>query len=198
MFNHYSIICMKKEFKEISEFFEKRNLSQTDLLDFEKELESTYIDFKSLQLAKSIFKLQCLNYNTNKKCNSEKMNFLITPKKTTKTIKKNRTTINKSKSIHYLLNQLTDENIKKLFLDLLRKVGIYKGRISYELNDAEFKLIQEDYNTFLSNCPKKETIVKPKLKLKKKTKSIHKKSNTVYDKLRNTKSIGKFISIRSK
>ncbi len=35
---------MKKEFKEISEFFEKRNLSQTDLLDFEKELESTYID----------------------------------------------------------------------------------------------------------------------------------------------------------
>ena len=75
---------MKKEFKEISEFFEKRNLSQTDLLDFEKELESTYIDFKSLQLAKSIFKLQCLNYNTNKKCNSEKMNFLISPKKNTK------------------------------------------------------------------------------------------------------------------
>lgn len=189
---------MKKEFKEISEFFEKRNLSQTDLLDFEKELESTYIDFKSLQLAKSIFKLQCLNYNTNEKCNSEKKNFLITPKKTTKTIKKNRTTINKSKSIHYLLNQLTDENIKQLFLDLLRKVGIYKGRISYELNEAEFKLIQEDYNTFLSNCPKKETIVKSKLKLKKKTKSIQKTNNTVYDKLRNTKSIGKFISIRSK
>lgn len=188
---------MKKEFKEISEFFEKRNLSQTDLFDFEKELESIYIDFKSLQLAKSIFKLQCLNYITNEKCNSEKKKFQITPKKSTKKINKNRTTISKSKSIHYLLNQLTDENIKQLFLDLLRKEGIYKGRISYELNDAQFKLIQEDYNTFLSNCPKKETIVKPKLKLKKKTKSIHKTNNTVYDKLRNTKSIGKFIRIRS-
>lgn len=112
---------MKKEFKEISEFFEKRNLSQTDLFDFEKKLELIYIDFKSLQLAKSIFKLQCLNYNNIEKCNSEKKMFLITPKKSAKKINKNSTTISKSKSIHYLLNLLTDENIKQLFLDLLRK-----------------------------------------------------------------------------
>ena len=189
---------MKKEFKEISEFFEKSNLSKIDVIEFEKELESIYVDFKSIQLAKSIFKLQSLNYNSKSKSISEKKKIQALTNKSTQRIKFNLTTVNKSKSIIYLLNQLTDENIKQLFLDLLRKEGIYKGRISYELNDVEFKLIVEDYKTFLSNCPKNENVIKPKIKVKKNKKSIQKTKNSVYDKLHNTKSLGKFISIRSK
>lgn len=192
---------MKKEFELIFSFFEKKNLSKSDIIKFEKELELIYSDYKSFQLAKAIFKLQLVNYNSRNTIIKEfRKNEEInnSAKKKKKPINVIKTTINKNRTILYLLNQLTDENIKEIFLNLLRTNGIYKGRISYELSDSEYKTIEKDYSILLLNCKKNEEIPKTKKSIKKHKRSNLKAKSSVYEKLLNTKSIGKFINIRTK
>jgi hypothetical protein len=110
--------------------------------------------------------------------------------------------IKKTNTIFSFYKKISNYYSKKVFIDKLTEIGIYKGDSSYKLSELEFlqivKLFKEIYE---ENIDKR--IIKSKIK-KRKTKSSNqefKKKNSnssVYDKLRNTKRIGKFISIRTK
>ncbi len=110
--------------------------------------------------------------------------------------------IKKNNTIFSFYKKISNYYSKKVFIDKLTEIGIYKGDSSYTLSELE---LLQTKNLFITiheeNIDKR--IIKSKIK-KRKTKSSNqefkkKTSNiSVYDKLRNTKQIGKFISIRTK
>ncbi len=183
---------MKKDFKIIFEFFKNSSLTENEIFRFQNELLIVFKDLKSFQLACSIFSLQLQLFNERRSKTIEATKkFIKVPKKT---LKKKTT---KERTIIYLLNQLYDEKSKEVFLKSLREVGIYKGKISYELTDKEYFLIEKDYIKLqLNNLDRP---IQKRKKIKKKSNRNHNKSfESVYDKLRYSKSIGKFISIRTR
>ena len=183
---------MKKDFKIIFEFFKNSTLTEKEIIHFQNELIIVYKDLKSFQLACSIFSLQLQLFNERRSNTSE------ATKRLTK-VPKNRLKkkITKERTIFYLLNQLYHVKSKEVFLKNLREIGIYKGKISYELTDKEYFLIEKDYIKLqLNNLDR--PIQKRKTIKKKSNRNHNKNSESVYDKLRYSKSIGKFISIRTK
>ena len=186
---------MKKDFKIIFDFFKNFELTEKQIRTFQNELNLVYKDYNSLNLANSIFTLQLQLFRERKNYKAEVVNSKnITPKKG---LKKNK--INKERTIGFLLNQLYDVKVKSIFLSTLREIGIYKGMISYELTDDEYLLIKKDYLKLQSNNLDKPARKRKRKTIKNKPIQNHYRSyESVYDKLRFSKSIGKFISIRTK
>ncbi len=183
---------MKKDLKIIFEFFKNSTLTEKEIENFQNYLLLVYEDFKSLQLANSIFTLQLKIFKESKNNLDE-----LTHLNSVVEIKNFQKKINKEQTIIYLLNQLYSEKSKEVFLKILREIGIYKGKISYELTDKEYLLIEKDYLKLVSNNSNKPKLTKKPIK-KKPKRNNHRSFETVYDKLRYSKSIGKFISIRTK
>lgn len=110
--------------------------------------------------------------------------------------------IKKTNTIFSFYRKISNYYSKKVFIDKLTEIGIYKGDSSYKLSEMEFIQTLELFKTiYEENIDKR--IIKSKIK-KRKTKSSNQEfkkkdsNSSVYDKLRNTKRIGKFISIRTK
>jgi hypothetical protein len=182
---------MKKDFKIIFDFFKDSKLTEKQIKTFQKELNLVYKDYSSLNLANSIFKLQLQLFNDRINNTTEETKVSkFRPNHLKKKIKKELTII-------FLLNQLYDVKSKEIFLKTLREIGIYKGKISYELKDEEYFLIEKDYLKLQSN--NSDSFNQERKTIKKTSNRNHNRSSeSVYDKLRFSKSIGKFISIRNK
>jgi|688.fasta_scaffold1610116_1 hypothetical protein len=110
--------------------------------------------------------------------------------------------IKKNKTIFSFYRKISNYYSKKVFIDKLTEIGIYKGDSSYMLSELELLQTKNLFLTIYEENIDKH-IIKSKIN-KRKTKSSNqefkkKTSNiSVYDTLRNTKRIGKFISIRTK
>lgn len=110
--------------------------------------------------------------------------------------------IKKNDNIFSFYRKISNYYSKKLFIDKLTEIGIYKGDSSYKLSELEFL---QTVKLFKTICEENidNRIIKSNTK-KRKTKSSNQEfkkkisNSSVYNKLRNTKRIGKFISIRSK
>jgi regulator of replication initiation timing len=184
---------MKKDFKIIFDFFKNSELTENQIRTFQNELNLVYKDFNSLNLANSIFKLQLQLFRERK---INKVEIVNSQTKNQKKEIKNKK-INKERTIAFLLNQLYNVEAKSIFLRTLREIGIYKGKISYELTEDEYFFIRKDYLKLQLN--NSDIPVKKRKTIKKKsTKNYYTNYESVYDKLRFSKSIGKFISIRTK
>ena len=110
--------------------------------------------------------------------------------------------IKKGNNVFSFYKKISNYHSKKEFINKLIEIGIYKGDSSYILSETEYLQVAKLFLTIseenLHRRIASSKIIKKKLKnsnqeLKKKT-----TNNSVYDKLRSTKHIGKLIRIRTK
>ena len=106
------------------------------------------------------------------------------------------------KTIFSFYKKLSNYYAKKVFIYKLTEIGIYKGNSSYNLSELEYFQVAKIFVT-ISKENIDRSIATSKIKKRKTKKNYQELKNkttnsSVYDKLRNTKRIGKLIIIRTK
>ena len=204
---------MIKQFKEIEHFFKKNRFNDNELIELKNLISNNYKDLNDIKLAYSIIDLQLLKFEMIvNETTIQKKTLKVPTVNKNKTVKKPNNTkpkkligndqinankkVENNKSINLLgiLDQITETESKEYILNILRKKGIYKGRINITLSLEEYDYIKDE----LKNIIKTNKAKDPSLRIKR-SKTIKKtKSDTVYDKLKTMKGVGKIIYIRSK
>jgi hypothetical protein len=204
---------MIKQFKEIEHFFKKNRFNDNELIELKNLISNNYKDLNDIKLAYSIIDLQLLKFEMIvNETTIQKKTLKVPTVNKNKTVKKPNNTkpkkligndqinankkVENNKSINLLgiLDQITETESKEYILNILRKKGIYKGRINITLSSEEYDYIKDE----LKNIIKTNKAKDPSLRIKR-SKTIKKtKSDTVYDKLKTMKGVGKIIYIRSK
>jgi hypothetical protein len=204
---------MIKQFKEIDDFFKKSRFNDNELVELKNLISNNYKDLNDINLAYSIIDLQLLKFEMIvNETTIQKKTFKVPSENKNKTVKKPKKTkpkkiignaqintnkrVENTKNINLLgiLDQITETESKEYILNLLRKKGIYKGRINITLTSEEYNYIKDE----LKNIIKTNKAKDPTLRIKR-SKTIKKsKSDTVYDKLKTMNGLGKIIYIRSR
>lgn len=200
---------MIKQFTEIDDFFKKERFNKNELIKLLNLIPKKYSNIKDVKLAYSLVELQLLKFdilkNESKTINKNKENVNGNKKQTNK-LKENKTSNklknnaieknNNFKDVNLLsfLNQLTETESKEKFLKILKQKGIYKGRLNIIVTIEVYNDIKEQLQTLMQTNKEKDQSLRVKMSKKKKTS----KSNSVYELLKSTKSVGKIIYIRAK
>lgn len=204
---------MIKQFKEIDDFFKKDIFNDKDLDNLKHLILSKYKDLNVIKLGYSIIELQLLKFKmlvNEPKTNIKPLKQDI--KKSKKSVKKTNKTNNKTKvnsaivnknenvkniknlNLLGILEQITETESKEKIINILKEQGIYKGRLNITLSLEEYNYIKDHIKILIKTNKEKD----PSLRIKtSKTQRIS-KTNSVYDKIKSTKGIGKIIYIRSK
>jgi hypothetical protein len=103
-----------------------------------------------------------------------------------------------NKNIFFFYKKIKNYNLKKRFIEILKELQLYNGISTSGLSDKDFFHVELIYNSLVIECQ----LLKGQKKIKKKKTFVDKKKKfqkqSVYEKLTNTKNIGKFIRIRTK
>ncbi len=110
--------------------------------------------------------------------------------------------IKKANNIFSFYKKISNHYSKKEFIDKLTEIGIYKGDSSYKLSELENLQVVKLFLTISEEIIDRR-ISTSKIKKRKPKNSYHElikktSNNSVYEKLKNTKRIGKLIRIRTK
>jgi hypothetical protein len=209
---------MIEQFKEINAFFKQNTFSGFDLNELKNNVNEKYKNEKVLRLAKSMIELQILKFEMqandnvlNKTVSNIDSNRVSKPKKLekTRTIKpKKRGTEGmsldekieflSSKSIQFILNEISETESKEKFLNILRKHTIYTGRISILMSIEQYSIIKTELKIILATNKKRDTTLRIKTNKNITSNRSLLNTNTVYDKIKNLNGVGKLIYIRSK
>jgi hypothetical protein len=108
------------------------------------------------------------------------------------------TTKKENKTIFFFYKKINNYVLRKRFILILKELHLYNGNSTSSLSDKDFFHVELIYNSLINES----LLLKVQRKLKKKKTPVNNKKNfhnqSVYDKLRNTKNIGKFIRIKTK
>lgn len=204
---------MIKQFKEIDDFFKKDIFNENDLINLKNLILSNYKDLNDIKLAYSVIELQLLKFEML--VNESQTNKQPLKKNTVrikKSLKEHNKVNNKSKvnnevisqneklentknfNLLGILNQITETESKEKIINILKEKGIYKGRLNITLSVEDYKYVKDQLKILIKTNKEKD----PNLRIKtNKNRSIS-KTNSVYDKIKSVKGVGKIIYIRSK
>lgn len=204
---------MIKQFKEIDDFFKKDIFNENDLINLKNLILSSYKDLNDIKLAYSVIELQLLKFEML--VNESQTNKQPLKKNTVrikKSLKEHNKVNNKSKvnnevisqneklentknfNLLGILNQITETESKEKIINILKEKGIYKGRLNITLSVEDYKYVKDQLKILIKTNKEKD----PNLRIKtNKNRSIS-KTNSVYDKIKSVKGVGKIIYIRSK
>ena len=204
---------MIKQFKEIDTFFKKDRFSDNELIDLKNSISSNYKDLSAVKLAYSIIELQILKFEMiinempiDKTPLKKDIKNKNTPTNKHPLNKKNKLVSNdvintyekvennKNTNLIGILSQITETESREYILNNLREKGIYKGKINIKLSPEDYNYVKDQIKSKINTNKKKD----PSLRIKTSKTIQTSKSNTVYDKLKTFKAIGKIIYIRSK
>lgn len=204
---------MIKQFKEIDDFFKKDIFNENDLINLKNLILSNYKDLNDIKLAYSVIELQLLKFEML--VNESQTNKQPLKKNTVrikKSLKEHNKVNNKSKvnnevisqneklentknfNLLGILNQITETESKEKIINILKEKGVYKGRLNITLSVEDYKYVKDQLKILIKTNKEKD----PNLRIKtNKNRSIS-KTNSVYDKIKSVKGVGKIIYIRSK
>lgn len=204
---------MIKQFKEIDDFFKKDIFNENDLINLKNLILSNYKDLNDIKLAYSVIELQLLKFEML--VNESKTNKQPLKKNTDrikKSLKEHNKVNNKSKvnneviyqneklentknfNLLGILNQITETESKEKIINILKEKGVYKGRLNITLSLEDYNYVKDQLKILIKTNKEKD----PTLRIKtNKNRSIS-KTNSVYDKIKSVKGVGKIIYIRSK
>ena len=204
---------MIKQFKEIDTFFKNDRFSDKELMDLKNSISFNYKDLNAVKLAYSIIELQILKFEMiinempipktpiksvekNKKKPAKKTNKIKNKKFVGNEVINANERVENSKNTNLIgiLSQITETESKEYILNKLREKGIYKGRINIKLSPEDYNYIKHQIKSKINTNKERD----PSLRIKTSKTIQTSKSNTVYDKLKTFKGIGKIIYIRSK
>lgn len=207
------LINMIKQFKEIDDFFKKDIFNENDLINLKNLILSNYKDLNDIKLAYSVIELQLLKFEML--VNESKTNKQPLKKNTDrikKSLKEHNKVNNKSKvnneviyqneklentknfNLLGILNQITETESKEKIINILKEKGVYKGRLNITLSLEDYNYVKDQLKILIKTNKEKD----PTLRIKtNKNRSIS-KTNSVYDKIKSVKGVGKIIYIRSK
>lgn len=204
---------MIKQFKEIDDFFKKDIFNENDLINLKNLILSNYKDLNDIKLAYSVIELQLLKFEML--VNESQTNKQPLKKNTVrikKSLKEHNKVNNKSKvnnevisqneklentknfNLLGILNQITETESKEKIINILKEKGVYKGRLNITLSVEDYNYVKDQLKILIKTNKEKD----PTLRIKtNKNRSIS-KTNSVYDKIKSVKGVGKIIYIRSK
>ena len=207
------LINMIKQFKEIDDFFKKDIFNENDLINLKNLILSNYKDLNDIKLAYSVIELQLLKFEML--VNESQTNKQPLKKNTVrikKSLKEHNKVNNKSKvnnevisqneklentknfNLLGILNQITETESKEKIINILKEKGVYKGRLNITLSVEDYNYVKDQLKILIKTNKEKD----PTLRIKtNKNRSIS-KTNSVYDKIKSVKGVGKIIYIRSK
>ena len=186
-------------FPEVELFFKSEKFSQTELLSFIKEIDEKYKDERLRKSASTLISLKILQYQISHEETPRKQNIIGKAKKLAFKSEKDN-------NLHPLLNALKHNSIENIatnlqwsasrILRLLEQKGIAK-KAENLLDDTEFKLVSEMFNSRLLGIERAEKMKNPRQMIKRdKQKSLGKQID-VYTKIEAI-GMGKVIYIRKK
>jgi hypothetical protein len=186
-------------FPEVELFFKSDRFSQEELLSFIKEIEVKYIDKQLRKSVSTLINLKILQFQISYEEIPKKRNIVEKAKKLNLKSEKND-------KFHPLLNILKNNSIENIatnlqwsvsrLLRLLELKGISKSAENL-LENNEFKIVSEMFNSRLLGIERIESTKNPKQMIKRdKPKSIGKQID-VYSKIEAI-GMGKVIYIRKK
>lgn len=204
---------MIKQFKEIDDFFKKDIFNENDLINLKNLILSNYKDLNDIKLAYSVIELQLLKFEmlvnesqTNKqplkkntiriKKSLKEHNKVNNKSKVNNEVISQNEKLENTKNLNLLgiLNQITETESKEKIINILKEKGVYKGRLNITLSVEDYNYVKDQLKILIKTNKEKD----PALRIKtNKNRSIS-KTNSVYDKIKSVKGVGKIIYIRSK
>lgn len=186
-------------FPEVELFFKSEKFSQIELLSFIKEIEEKYKDEKLRKSASTLINLKILQYQISHEETPNNLNIVQKAKKLTSKQEKEN-------NFHPLLYTLKHNSIENIatnlqwsisrIVRLLEQKGISKKPENL-LDNIEFKIVSEMFNSRLWGIERAEKMKNPKQMIKRdKPKSLGKQID-VYSRIEAI-GMGKVIYIRKK